>query len=117
MDIVKATKKPAVVEAVQWDGEKESAMDIIGWILSFGTFAVWIGPDPGKDDCPSKEYHRTHIYCPSCSFSVERAGIIIQTLEGRTFATATDYIIRGIEGEFYPCKASIFAESYELNFT
>ena len=39
--------------------------------------------------------------------------IIIKTLEGEMTATDGDYIIKGIKGEFYPCKADIFEASYE----
>lgn len=37
---------------------------------------------------------------------------IIPTLEGQHIATENDYIIKGIKGEFYPCKPDIFEESY-----
>jgi hypothetical protein len=40
--------------------------------------------------------------------------IIIKTLEGEMTATDGDYIIKGIKGEFYPCKADIFEASYEI---
>lgn len=39
--------------------------------------------------------------------------IIIKTLEGEMTATNGDYIIKGIKGEFYPCKADIFEATYE----
>jgi hypothetical protein len=37
----------------------------------------------------------------------------IPTLEGDMRATSGDYIIRGVEGEFYPCKPAIFLATYE----
>lgn len=37
----------------------------------------------------------------------------IPTLEGVMRANVGDYIIKGVRGEFYPCKASIFEETYE----
>lgn len=37
----------------------------------------------------------------------------IHTLEGWHIVTAGDYIIRGVKGEFYPCKPDIFAATYE----
>ncbi len=40
--------------------------------------------------------------------------IIIQTPEGYMYASAGDYIITGINGEQYPCKADIFEKTYEL---
>lgn len=39
--------------------------------------------------------------------------LIIETLEGRMRADWTDYIIRGVKGELYPCKPDIFAATYE----
>ncbi len=42
------------------------------------------------------------------------ATCIIPTLEGDHIATEGDYIIKGIEGEFYPCKPDIFEKTYEM---
>ncbi len=39
--------------------------------------------------------------------------IIIKTLEGNMIAHEGDYIIKGIKGEFYPCKPDIFEATYE----
>lgn len=40
-------------------------------------------------------------------------GIDIPTLEGTMIASIGDWIIRGVKGEFYPCKPDIFAATYE----
>lgn len=40
-------------------------------------------------------------------------GLLIETLEGSMIASKGDYIIRGVSGEFYPCKPDIFAKTYE----
>lgn len=40
--------------------------------------------------------------------------IAIPTLEGVMQAKVGDYIIKGIQGEFYPCKPDIFEQTYEL---
>ncbi|MGN7969013.1 hypothetical protein [Microbacterium sp. 22296] len=37
----------------------------------------------------------------------------IKTLEGTMTASLGDYVIRGVQGEFYPCKPDIFAATYE----
>jgi hypothetical protein len=55
------------------------------------------------------------------SLTIERridgvATCIIPTLEGQRIATEGDYIIRGVEGEFYPCKPGIFEKTYELSY-
>lgn len=39
--------------------------------------------------------------------------LLIETLDGVMKATQGDFIIKGIKGEFYPCKPDIFLESYE----
>ena len=39
--------------------------------------------------------------------------LIIPTLEGEHIATENDYIIKGIAGEFYPCKPDIFEKTYD----
>jgi hypothetical protein len=39
--------------------------------------------------------------------------VLIKTLEGTMRAESGDYIIRGVKGEFYPCKPDIFAATYE----
>lgn len=40
-------------------------------------------------------------------------GIDIQTLEGWMHANLGDWIIKGVKGEFYPCKPDIFSATYE----
>lgn len=47
--------------------------------------------------------------------TVENKGttLIIHTLEGDMKANIGDYIIKGVNGEFYPCKPDIFAKTYE----
>jgi hypothetical protein len=46
-------------------------------------------------------------------YEKERRGIYVPTLEGSLFAAPDDWIIRGVKGEFYPCKPDIFAATYE----
>ena len=40
--------------------------------------------------------------------------MIISTLEGDHYARTGDWIIKGIKGEFYPCKPDIFEQTYEV---
>lgn len=44
---------------------------------------------------------------------IPRVGLVIHTLEGNHHASPGDYIIKGVNGEFYPCKPDIFAKTYE----
>lgn len=39
--------------------------------------------------------------------------LTIETLEGDMTVSPGDFVIRGVQGEFYPCKPDIFAKSYE----
>ena len=49
-------------------------------------------------------------------FREYRKEIEIKTLEGVITASAGDYIIKGIKGEFYPCKPDIFEQTYEETY-
>lgn len=44
---------------------------------------------------------------------IPRVGLVIHTLEGDHHASPRDYIIKGVNGEFYPCKPDIFEKTYE----
>jgi hypothetical protein len=80
-------KKPVVIEAVQYDGNFR-CLDIFS-INEVSHFIV--SKDKNDKQC-----------------------IKIPTLEGEMTATIGDYIIRGVQGEFYPCKPDIFEKTYEL---
>lgn len=41
-------------------------------------------------------------------------GYLIETLEGTMKLRPADYLVKGIKGEFYPCKPDIFEAIYEL---
>lgn len=45
--------------------------------------------------------------------ATERDEVYINTLEGEMHVSVGDYIIKGVKGEFYPCKPDIFAATYE----
>jgi hypothetical protein len=42
-----------------------------------------------------------------------KTGLVIHTLEGNHYAGIGDWIIKGVKGEFYPCKPDIFAATYD----
>lgn len=55
----------------------------------------------------------TNIILEFCnSIIVKDNYLIIQTLEGQHIADKGDFIIRGVKGEFYPCKPDIFHMTY-----
>lgn len=82
---MKYRKKPVVIDAEQWTGNQES------WdkIMTMG-LTKW---KPGE---------------------MGSGTFIIETLEGNHLAENGDWIIKGVQGEFYPCKANIFKQTYEL---
>lgn len=80
---MKYRKKPVVIDAWQFDGSWSSARPIIQQHNSMS----WTDSDGGQ--------------------------IAIETLEGEMTASAGDWIIKGVKGEFYPCKPDIFAATYE----
>ena len=50
-------------------------------------------------------------FCPNCTNLFDN--LIIPTLEGRMRVSVGDYIIKGIIGEYYPCKEKVFNDTYE----
>lgn len=43
-----------------------------------------------------------------------RGDLFVNTLEGKMSVTPGDYVIRGVQGEIYPCKPDIFEATYEV---
>jgi hypothetical protein len=59
-----------------------------------------------------KNTRECSLFAPDLTWPVD-AYLEIPTLEGNMRVTVGDYIIKGIEGEFYPCKPDIFEQTYE----
>lgn len=93
----KYRKKPVVVEAVQltW-GNWGEICDFV--TLSWG------------EDGVRGVYTKDGVVTDNTMGSL---GLIIPTLEGDMLAVENDYIIKGVQGEFYPCKPDIFEATYE----
>lgn len=88
-DASRYIKKPVVVEAFQFVGD------------NYPELCEWAEIKIGG------EY-------PDVPFTWSKtAGVRIRTLEGMMHVSKGDWIIRGIQGEFYPCKPNIFEETYE----
>lgn len=88
---MKYKKKPVVVEAVQWTGENHEEIRNFCKRDAFFTPAV-----------QDTEGHTA------------KWSLAIDTLEGVMYAEIGDYIIKGVNGEFYPCKPNVFAKTYEV---
>ncbi|QDB74857.1 hypothetical protein KNU56_gp80 [Gordonia phage Arri] len=106
-------KKPVEIEAMQWDGTAAGATPIINWVLAGEGTARYHAPNSGDPECPNRAGHAVWRYCPTCSFADEAPAVSIDTLEGAMGASPGDFVIRGVQGEFYPCKPDIFAETYD----
>ncbi len=88
--ITRYRKKPVVIDAVLNTGEWAP---ILAWLDSVGYLVPFLGE-------------------PAIQRS--RDGVIrIKTLEGTMRADLGDWIIRGVQGEFYPCKPGIFEATYD----
>ena len=80
---MKFRKKPVVIEACQWTGDLDA-------------LRAWSAP-----------------LSPPFPGGVVSGTLLIETPEGEMVANVGDWIIRGVKGEFYPCKPDIFAATYE----
>lgn len=86
---MKYKKKPVIIEAIQLLNNNSSIEECLKFIYN-----VFI-----TDDDIETIKNDKHIR--------------IQTLEGNMKASFGDYIIKGVNGEFYPCKPDIFEKTYE----
>lgn len=77
-------KKPVSIQAVEYDGSKLSYLEVKSL--------------PLNPDILSRDEDKT---------------IRIRTLEGVMKANVGDFIIKGVQGELYPCKADIFKATYD----
>lgn len=91
-EMAKYRKKPVVIEAFQWTGDRNQTEDP-EWIVD----ALETGKVEITQNCTA-DY---------------RFGMVIKTLEGDMIAWPGDYIIKGVQGELYPCKPDIFEQTYE----
>ena len=89
----KYRKKPVVVEAVRWTGSNlEEIRNFVGSDLI--------------EEC-------VELFDIKRTLKEMLVDIAIDTLEGTMRVDYGDYIIKGIQGEFYPCKPDIFEQTYE----
>lgn len=93
MGIIRYRKKPVEIEALQWTGR------------NFEEIRQFVGQEA------KIIYHDTAW---EAGAGPVVAVLSIHTLEGDMKAEYDDYIIKGVNGEFYPCKPDIFAKTYEV---
>jgi len=91
VDMIKQyRKKPVIIEAIEYNGNNDNEIENWSNDEVFGSPVL----EPTKDN-PTGCY------------------LQIKTLEGVMTAIVGDFIIKGIQGEFYPCKPDIFEQTYE----
>lgn len=93
--IQKYRKKPVEIEAIQLQPDHVTIVECIEFVFNIGMDSSMIGEAATVKKVQEEE------------------GFLIPTLEGDMKATFGDYIIKGVKGEFYPCKPDIFELTYE----
>lgn len=91
---MKFRKRPVVIEAIQYNG------------LNYEEIEKFIGKKI-EVNLESETAYEAGVAPPVFSLS-------IYTLEGVMKAQNGDWIIKGVNGEFYPCKPNIFEKTYEV---
>lgn len=103
-------KKPVVIAARQIpaNGEVLAAWAVAEWITGHGW--PWLLGDATRPET------LTNANENGCGIWIDPADgmLMIRTLEGDMKVGLGDWVIRGVKGEFYPCKPDIFEQTYEL---
>lgn len=92
---MKFRKRPIVIEAILWNGN--NLRDVIEFTN---------GP-------PNLRTQHARMRWDDYESLVQDSGLRIYTLEGAMLANVGDMIVRGVQGELYPCKPDIFAATYD----
>lgn len=112
-------KKPVMIEAMRWAGTASAARPIIDWILANGGTARYVGK--GENHPMRYSHEQGKIVDPrdgldypnGKALATAPAFLVIETLEGAHRQDAQDFTVKGVAGEFYPCKPDIFEATYE----
>lgn len=98
-------KKPVVIDAMLYDGEPVRTMEVYRWVESY----------VGSYDCNKVDSNGNKLPPPDSGVSIdaETGFMVIATLEGEMTVKLGDFVIRGVNGEFYPCKPDIFWKTYD----
>lgn len=89
-------KKPVTIAAIQWTG------------TNFDEVKAFFGEDAKK--CSNL----VEVGLDGKVKNTIKGNLTIETLEGNHIALPGDFIIRGVKGEYYPCKPDIFEQTYEV---
>lgn len=100
-------KRPVVIEAMQWIGDPEPIMH---WITREGGTVEFVARGA---DHQLRRRDEMYPHGPRGVAAGAPTFLVIDTLEGPMRADHLDFVIRGVASELYPCKADIFAATYE----
>ena len=107
---MKYRKKPVVIEAFKWDGIDLQALMM--WAASAD-----LASKRARGVAPPPPPPPPAVTLPIDVVTLERGyRVEIHTKEGTMVAAPGDYIICGVQGEFYPCKPDIFEATYEAGW-
>jgi hypothetical protein len=98
------TKKPVTIQAVQWNGKN---------IKEMAKFMATENDGAWMQDLDLEELLYPHTTLQGEHWIFDDSVLLIKTLEGVMMASKGDYVIRGIKGEYYPCKPDIFEMTYD----
>lgn len=104
--IRKYTKKPVTIEAIQFADDRDTISNIHGFLGMHNIRYCMFEKGREAYQVSGGVRERDIEGIPEVS------RIEIETLEGTMTASVGDYIIKGVKGEFYPCKPDIFEATY-----
>lgn len=111
MNVGSYRKKPVTVQAVRWADDGTPGYDLA---LHAEAIVGWINGLSGDAHVRDRGWMEEEGIDVAQFIGVENLtySISIATLEGDMFVLPGDWVIRGLAGEFYPCKNEIFEQSY-----
>lgn len=108
---MKFRKKPVVIEAMQMIGEPSETMAVCDWIRDNGY--PWLVGNALEPSALEPEGADGQPGDPGIYIDPATGEVVIRTLEGDMRVSYGDWVIKGVEGELYPCKPDIFEKTYE----
>lgn len=93
--MTKFRSKPVIIDAILLEDTNDSIVNVVEFVYDIGMETSEVGMQATVANVRTS------------------GGLYIKTLEGTMKADFGDWIIKGLKGEFYPCKPEIFEMKYE----
>lgn len=112
--MAKYRKKPVEIEAMRFGPTPADGHNVTSW-MDRNLYVGLIGNATEPDTLRYPDQIETDNSRPDKGWYIDPANgnLLIRTLEGDMRVTPGDYVIRGVQGEFYPCKPDIFEATYD----